>query len=269
MPIQTAQTYHENEDLHGGYQFITLKSVVDQMLLRTTDSENYLANTKRSLIVMQLKDVLQELTHEVQKNIKAVERTVGPSLRFPLEQDYVDWVSVSLVGEDFKLYPLNINNDIPTAISHLQDSNYNLLFDSEGNTLNANGINAYGKPYKKYSFCFHGSQGNLDTSKLSMYGEFVIDKKNILFSSDLLDKEVVIHYLSDGLELHNLKEEEIEIPKMLKTVLTQWAYFNIISERRTVPANEKERAKKAYQSSLHKAKIQKSNFSLREIFRLA
>ena len=271
MPIQTQQTYHEDKSLHGGYQYITLKSIVDEMLLETTDSANYLANTRRSLIVMHLKNVIQELSKEVKNNIKAIERTVGPSLYFPLAQDYVDWVVVSVVGPDFKLYPLNVNNNIPTAVSLLQDSDYELLFDSDGDTVTANGINAYNKTYRKYCFAFKGSQPHLDTSKLSLHGEFNIDKKNILFSSDLLYKEIVVHYLSDGLELHNLKEEEITIEKGVKKVLVEWAYFKIIEHRRSesVPANEKQRAKGAYLASLHKAKIQKAKISFRDLFRIA
>lgn len=271
MPIQTQQTYHEDNNLHGGYQYITLKSVVDEMLLETTDSANYLANTRRSLIVLHLKNTIQELSKEVKNNIKAIERTVGPSLYFPLEQDYVDWVAVSVVGSDFKLYPLNLNNNIPTAVSLLQDSDYELLFDSDGDTLTANGINAYNKPYKKYVFDFDCQQEFLDNSQFSRFGEFVIDRKNIVFSSDMENKEVVVHYLSDGLELHNLKEEEIKIEKGIKKVLIEWTYFKIIEHRRSesVPANEKQRAKGAYLASLHRAKIQKSKISFRELFRIA
>ena len=272
MPIQTAKTYHDDKNLHGKYQYVSLKEVVEEMLLESTDSANYLANTKRSIIVFHLKNVIQELNKEVKKTILAMERTVGPSLFFPLEQDYVDWVAVSVVGPDFKLYQLNVNNNIPTAISYLQDSNYELLFDSDGDILKADGINTYNKPYVKYTFDFVGQQAFLDTSCLSKFGEFVIDERRgtIAFSSNMEGKSVVIHYVSDGLQMHNLKEEEITIHKDLKKVLKEWAYHNIIEHRRSdsVPANEKLRAKGAYKASLHKAKIKKANFDINEMVRL-
>lgn len=256
MPIQTPETYYSDENLYGKYQYVSLKEIIDEMLVQTTDTDNYLANTRRSLMVTHAKNGIQELNKAVKRNILSFERAVGEDLYFPLPQDYVDWVRVSVVGDDFRLNALKVNNNIPTAIGYLQDNDYELLFDNDGNILMADSVNLYNKPYTKYTFDRCGY--NIDN------GDFVIDERRgtIGFSSNLYDKKVVVEYCSDGLEMHNLSEEEITIHKHLKRVLKEWIYMECVSGRRNVPMNEKVRTKNTYKSLLHKAKMDKMHFNI-------
>ena len=269
---QSAQTYYEDESLYGDYQFITLKEVVDEMMIETTDTDSYLVSTPRSKILIEAKNGVRELNRAVKKTISALEITVNPKLFFALPQDYVDWVAVSVVGEDFKLYPLNINTQMLTAVGVLQDNNYDLLFNNDGELAMADSSNIYNKQFNKYEFAQNAiSTGRafLDTSKLAAFGEFNIDTERgvISFDSTMVDKEVVLHYISDGMQMQDLKDTDVKIHKDLKELLIEYIYMKCVSRRRSVPMNEKDRAKGSYKSLLHKAKIDRAQFNIDEIVR--
>jgi hypothetical protein len=267
---QTPQEYFEDPDSLGNYQFVTLKQVMDEMLLQALDDDSYLKNTKRSLMLLQAKRGIK--THvKVAAQVLAIEMTVGDNLAMPLPQDYVDWVRVSVVDDDFRLQPLNINRNLNKAIGYLQDNDAQILFDNNGQILTADSANNYAHPYKKYAFCddIQGGYSELDTSKLSRWGEFDIDEARgqILFSSDLRDKEFVIEYFSDGMEWSTLREEEVKIHKQLEETIKEWIYYACIQYKRNVPQSEKDRALRRYKTVLHHAKIDRSNFDLLQIAR--
>lgn len=273
MAIVTPEQYYSNPDNFGNYQFITLKSIVDGLLLEQEHEDSYLKNYKRYLLVKYCRDAIKDLTKKVSREVFAIEMTVPDTLYFTLPQDYVNWVRVSVVITDKdgfrRLYPLDINKNINTSLGYLQDNNGDILFDNNGYILTSDGDNAFGQGYKRYSFCHSGSQYNLDTSKLSEYGEFVIDERRgqIAFSSDLGDKEVVLEYLSDGLQA-DLTESEITIHKDLARVVSDYVYYIAIERLRNVSASEKERARRKYRTTLHEARLDQAKIDMLQIQRI-
>ena len=266
------EEYYSDESNWGNYQFTTLKSFVDEFMIETTDEDSYLNNVPRSKILSQTIIGIRELNKEIKKTVKAVEMSVGPSLFLPLPQDYVDWVRVSVIDNQGHLQPLNINVRINRSIGYLQDDAGEILFDDNGFILQSDGNNYLGTPHTKYQFTdhFRGGFFELDTSVLSRYGEFLIDEERgtIAFSSDLEDKEIVLEYISDGLEARDIDESVITINKQLIGVLSDWVYSECIAKRRNVPANEKDRARRRYKSTLHKTKIDAANFDINQISRI-
>ncbi len=272
----TDQEYILNKEAHGAYQYVSLKTIIDNMILESLDDDSYLKNTARFRLLQYAKQGIRELTQEAANDILAFEITVPDNLVVVVPKDYVNWVRISLVTRDpitngFMLQPLNENRNINTAIGYLQDHKGDLLFDNNGMILTSDSSNAYAHPYKRYKVSDLSSCGPgkfLDTSKVSKYGEFVIDERKgkILFSSDLMDKEVVIEYISDGLQAE-LNEEEVTIHKDLQETLENWIYYACIERRRNVPANEKQRALLRYKTTLHQAKLDRLNIKLYEIIR--
>jgi hypothetical protein len=273
MAPQIPQDYYENEELHGGYQYVTLKTVVDNMLLEAEDDDSYIKNVKRSRIINYAKQAIRTVTRQASNEVLAIEVTVPVSLSWILPQDYVNYVRISIVIQDkntgsYRLHPLDVNQNINIATGYLQDDSGELLFDDEGQILTADSSNGYSKPYKRYAFS-EEYQPTLDTSKLSKHGEFIIDEKRgmILFSSDLSEREVVIEYISDGLQAE-LLEEEITIHKYLRETVENWIYYSCIERKRNVPANEKQRALMRYKTTLHQAKMARADFNLLQISRV-
>lgn len=269
---QTPQEYYEDIDSNGSYQFTSLKSIVDNILLEANEEDSYLNNTKRSKIIHHARQAIRTITRQASNTVLAIEITVPDTLFWVLPQDYVHYSRVSVVIFDgstnsFKLQCLNVNEKINIAIGYLQDDSCNLLFDDQGKILTADSLNGYNAPHKTYSFGA-GYNPNLDISKSSKYGEFIIDEARgcILFSSDLMGKEIVLEYVSDGLQA-DLTEQDIKVHKYLVDCIVDWVYFSCIERKRNVPANEKQRALQRYKTTLHQAKVARSNFDLIQIAR--
>jgi hypothetical protein len=270
---QNAEAYYGDEDNHGNYQYTSLKDIITTMELEALEDDSYLKHTKRSRMVQHAKQAIREVTRSAANDVLAVEISVPPSLVWTLPQDYVNWVMVSVVTRDdsngsLRLAPLDVNYNINIATGYLQDHDWKLLFDDEGRVLTSDASNAYAEPYKKYLVPGCAGQPTIDTAKYSKNGEFTIDQRRgkILFSSDLSEKDVVIQYVSDGLQA-DLQEEEITVHKYLKQTIENWVYYACIERKRNVPANEKQRALLRYKTTLHQAKMALSDFDLLRISR--
>lgn len=276
--MQTPENYYgyntpEEGDNWGSYQYVSLKDIIDELLVESSDPDSYLSNTSRTKLLMAAKNGVRNLNREVKKNVKAVEMTVGVGLYIPLPQDYVDWLRISIITPDFKLQPLDVNRRLNTAIGYLQDHNAEILFDDNGNILTSDSSNAYAHPHKSYlfsgSYCQAGNK-HLDTTKFSKWGECKIDNERgtIVFSSNLVNREVVLEYTSDRLENLNLREGKVNIHKLLKDALIAYIYSAVISKRRHVPYNEKLRAKREYKALRHKALMDVADFDFNELYNL-
>jgi hypothetical protein len=260
MP-QTAQQYYSSENNYGSYQYTDLKTIIDGMVQAGFYGNNYIKHTRRSQFVKEARAGIRELNREVKRTIAAMEITVGPKLYVPVPEDFVDWVRVSIILPNFRLKKIKENVNIPTALGYLQDSDYNILFDSDGEVLLADSSNHFNRPQEKFTI----AQWDNDNK----YGEFVFDEARGVFgfSTDLEDKEVIIEYVSDGLAKGDLKEEEIKVHKYLEDALVAYIYYNCIRWRRStdVPYNEKIRAKNEYKALKHRAKLDRLQFNIADM----
>lgn len=270
---QTPEQYYDpaNESF-GSYQYLKLSEVIDGFILDSHDNQSYLHGLPRHLIVKHAKSALKDLHKDVATDIKALELTLGDDYMFPLPQDYVDYVRVSVVTANNTLEPLDINTTLNTAVTYLQDNEYKLIFDADGQVIEADGENLVNKPYKSFPVSMRGNGGKFqeDTSKLSKFGEFTIDQREgvMYFGTSLAGKDIVVEYVSDGMEWERLKETEISFHKHLLEALNDLIYFKCIERRMNVPSNEKYRAKNQFKASRHQAKIKAANFDYNAISRV-
>jgi hypothetical protein len=268
--------YHDDDDLHGSYQYVTLATIVNEFQRAQTDDDSIIKNVRRNRIIDCAKEVIRELSKNVLKDILAMEITVPDNLYFALPHDFVSYVRVSLVVEDtvtggLHLQPLDVKRDINIADGYLQDNNALILFDEDGYILKADSQNTYNKPYKKYEFSPYPISGNrqLDTSKLSKFGEFKIDERRgeIVFSSNLADEEIVMEYLSDGLSFDTYNEEQIRVHKDALTAVKDGIYYCLIKWKDNVSRSDKYAALQRFKTTRHEAKLNRSGFDLLEIAR--
>lgn len=265
---ESAQDYYEGDNL-GGYQYIKLSDVIADFVLQSHENSSFIYGISRSLITRHTKAALQELHKDTSKDFKILELEIGEDLVYKLPQDFVDYVRVSVVTERNTLAPLDINYNLNIAKTYLQDNQYNILFDENGDPLESDENNLNSQPYHIYKFETSGNGGHfqLDTSKFSENGEFAIDKRSgvIYLSSNLLGKNIVLEYNSDGMDWERLKATEITFHKLLKEALEDMTYFKLIERRANVPQNEKYRASQKYKTARHKAKVMLAEFDLRAI----
>jgi len=272
---QSPFQYYSDVANWGEYQFTTLKEVINFMELEAQDDDSLLKNTKRSKFLAHAKQGIRLLSRSVSNKVNSFQIQVPPNLAWVLPQDYINYVRISLFVDDtetgsVRLQPLDINNNIPTAVDYLQDHKYELLFDDLGNILQSEGRNAFSEPHIKVKFTEEGGQSLRDTSKWSKYGEFKIDEQRglIAFSSDLSDQFVLIEYVSDGLE-SELRGEDVKIHKDIVDALQDYIFWKCISRKRTVNGNEKVLAERTWLSSRHKAVLNRANIDLQSIIKLS
>jgi len=264
MAIQTPAQYFADDQSWGSYQFITLKELVDNMLADSLDSDNYLANTKRSQIVRKLKEGIRVVNRSSQKMFHVAQLTVGPTLYFALPQNFVDWIRVSVIDKNDRLQILNVNRNINTSDGYLQNNEYEILFDVDGQLLTTDLANAYQNPFIQHTF-----ESTSDTSLISKHGDFKVneDRGTIHFSSNIEDKDVVIEYMSDGLDLQNLKEEEIKIHKHMQDAVKWFCISEIFSTRKSVSLGDKRTARNRFLKENHVSKILSLKFDFLTIGR--
>lgn len=268
--MSTAKEYHDDATQHGNYQYVPLSEIIDGLLVEANDDDSYLKNTKRSTLLYYAKQGIKKLNRAVANEVLAVEITVRSNLSLTLPQDFVDYIRVSVVSEDFKLLPLKINHTANLATGYLQDHNNEILFAQDGSILTADASNAYNKPLKRYELSIDECKGgrfNADTSKASKNGEFVIDYRRgkILFDSELAEKEIVLEYVSDGLNWEYIDETEVTIHKNIEEPLRDWVYYACIAQRRNVSEVEKNRALNAFKATRHRAKHAIAKFKMVDI----
>ena len=128
MPLtQTQQAYYNGDDF-GGYQVISLQSIIDNFLATYVGEGKILQKTLASDVSFHAHRALQELSFDTLKSCKSQEVEIPPSLTMPLPQDYVNYVKLSWSdssGIKHVLYPTAKTSN-PKAILQNSDGDYNL-----------------------------------------------------------------------------------------------------------------------------------------------
>jgi hypothetical protein len=275
------------ENNYGSYSYITLNEVVNNFMVAYVGIGKLIADVKRTDVIFHAKRSLQEFSYDVLKSIKSQELNVPHNLSVVLPQDYVNYVKISWIdhlGVKHPLYPggtLTINpyeNPVQdTSGVPIQDN-----FDSniEGDSLterrwddnnivrqlqnfynvnnqmndwNNYGINNYG----------YGRHYGLDPQYANINGYFTINEREgkISFSSDLIDKLIVLEYVSDGLAY----DMDTKVPKLAEEAMYAHIIHAIISLRIGQPEYLVQRLKREKSAKLRNAKIRLSNIKLEEI----
>ena len=196
----------------------------------------------------------------------------------PLPHDYVNYVKLSWVddsGVERTIYPASkTSNPLPL----LQDSDYEYIFDNDGNLLTANESETW-KKFKAASGIEEEDFSNLEdnTSYTQLFGQrygidpqhaqsnglFFIDpiKSKIFFSSDLVGKVITIKYISDGVAT----VEEMKVHKFVEEAMYKSIAHAILATRANTPEYLVARFNKEKFASVRTAKLRLSNHKLEEL----
>ena len=142
MAYLTGYQYYENsgnipEDANwGSYQYVSLEDIVNNFMLIYNDNLQLINNVNRYQVLFFAKRAIQELNYDAFKEIKVLELDVCDRLRYVLPPDYVNYVRISMY-KDGLLSPLSENIQVNSAKSYLQAHDCKILFDINGNILEA------------------------------------------------------------------------------------------------------------------------------------
>lgn len=223
----TDQQYYENSTNWGGSQYVTLDNIINNFYLFYVGDSKIINDIDRYDIIFHAKRGLQELHYDALKDVRALELELPDDLQLELPKDFVSLVRLSWVDERGRFHPMIVNNDSAIVTAYLQDNNYNILFDSDGNALQGDSVTDINiaeadSDNDTYDSLFEfnpGARFGMETSKANINGTYRIDKNLgvLRFSSDVTGKTVVIEYITDGLE--HLTESEIKVNKLAEDYL--------------------------------------------------
>jgi len=289
MAYLTQYQYYENDGNNpenanwGSYQYVSLKNIVNNFQLMYVGNDKLINNVERYNILFHAKRAIQELNYDSLKEIKILELAVDDSLRFILPSDYVNWVRISMY-KNGTLFPLTENIQTNWSSAYLQDNNYKILFDQDGNvlkpefsTVDIDRITGSNRtiylnaesPYDGQEGYFYngiwyfeypiGGRYGLNTETANQNPTFKINKKSgvINFSSDMSGELVVLEYVSDGME--NGENQDISVNKLFEEFIYAYIKHVILSSKFGIQEYIINRTKKEKSALLRNAKIRLSN----------
>lgn len=275
--------YYNNQDNWGSYQYVSLRDIVNNFMLMNVGNHSLINNEERYKVLFYAKRAVQELNYDAFKEIKVLELDVCDSLRFVMPPDFVNWVRISLYKDGY-LMPMTENIQATSAKAYLQDNNCDILFDQDGNILEAQYSQLDLDRIKGTKKTIYLSQGNqfdgeygyfvdgtwyfdynigarygLNTETANANPTFNIDKKSgvINFSSNMSGEKVVLEYISDGME--NGDESIISVNKLFEQYVYAYIEYEILNHKLGVQEYIVNRARKNKSALLRNAKIRLSN----------
>ena len=288
MAYITDYQYYENGGVvptdanWGSYQYVSLEDIVNNFMLMYQGNNEIINNINRYQVLFHAKRGIQELNYDAMKEIKILELQVCDQLRFVLPPDYINWVRISQ-EENGMLYPLTENIQTNWSGAYLQDNDCNVLFDIDGNVLKPENSqfdidrldgqqkNMYlgTGPYNgQQGWCMDGNwyfdyqigaRFGLNTETANVNPTFRINKKGgvINFNSGMSGKNVVLEYVSDGMETGD--DSSVSINKLFEEFIYAYIKFSILNGRYGVQEYVINRARKDKSSLLRNAKLRLSN----------
>jgi hypothetical protein len=278
------------ENNYGSYSYITINEVVNNFLIAYVGAGKLIPSVKRTDILFFAKRGLQEFSYDTLKSIKSAELTIPISLTLALPQDYVNYVKCSWIDQTGVQHPIYPTNNLTTSpyYTQIQDSKGvptqdNFGEDIEGTSItqerwhsnkkgdllniDLTGINDFslnGNQNGEFvNYQNFGQLYGLDPQYANMNGYFNLNEREgkMSFSSGLVNRLIVLEYISDGLAY----DTDTRIPKMAEEALYAHILHAVVSTRKNQPEYVVQRLKKERSAKLRNAKIRLSNIKTEEI----
>jgi len=277
------------ENNYGSYEYVKISDIVNNFLIAYVGTGKLISNVQRTDVIFHAKRGLQEFSYDTLKSIKSQELTIPGGLSVVLPQDYVNYVKVSWIdqlGVKRPIYPTN-NLTVSPYENPVQDAQGVEIQDNFGNNIEGESIteerwkNANDKLINQNIFDnmddyaywanYNGINGSwnwghlygLDPQYSQVNGWFNLNYREgkMSFSSNLVDKLIVLEYISDGLAY----DIDTKVPKLAEDALYAYILHSIISTRVGQQEYLVQRLKKEKSAKLRNAKIRLSNIKLDEI----
>ena len=277
------------EENYGSYQYIKLNDIVNNYMVGYVGDGKIIQTAKKSDVLFFAKRSLQEFSYDTLKSIKSQELTVPESLSLVMPQDYVNYVSLCYIDSMGVKRPLYPNNNLTTNpyTKLLQDDAGLPTQDSFGENLEGTSItverwqeanetlinSSWYQNWVDNGYMFEdygvgsgpwnwGSLYGINPQYANSNGWFGINEREgkFTFSSNLVNKLIVIEYISDGLAY----DLDTRVPKMAEEAMYLSISYNLLANRANIADNIVQRFKKDRRAALRNAKIRLSNIKLEE-----
>ena len=281
---QTNEQYYTGND-YGSYRYLSIDDIIDNFIISYVGNGKLLPSVKRTDIIFHAKRAMQEFSYDTLKSIKSQELTIPNNLTLAIPQDYVNYVKASWTddfGVKHIIYPTTLTSN-PTEIP-VQDGNGIPMQDGDGDNLEGTSVveeNWKNADTKKitgvYDPFFYDADVNVDPGYRGLVGQrfgldpeithingwFTINEREgkFSFSSNLIDKVIILEYISDGLAY----TVDMKVPKLAEEAFYAYIIYAIASVRPSIPEYIVGRLKKEKRAKMRNTKLRLSNIKLEEI----
>jgi len=277
------------ENNYGGYEYLSLGDICDNFMVGYVGDGKILQKATKSDVLFFAKRSLQEFSYDTLKSIHSQELNIPASLSLPLPQDYVNYVSMCYIDELGLKRPIYPANNLTTSPyqNPVQDATGVPIQDNFGSNLEGTSLTEerwkkanteiisqeffrnfddylyWANYYGLDNFGFYGQQYGIVPQYAQRNGWFNLNYREgkVSFSSNLVDKLLVLEYISDGLAY----DMDSKVPKMAEDALYASILYNIVSTRSGQQEYMVQRLKRDRSAKLRNAKIRLSNIKLDEI----
>ena len=262
---------------YGSYIYITLDDIINNFMVGYVGYEKTISRVNKTDVMFHAKRGLQEFSYDLLKAVKSQELTIPSSLSLAIPQDYVNYVKLSWVddnGGKHIIYPTRVTSNptempvqdtdgVPTQDgygSNIQAANALIESRWKSQTLSSN----FQKDWNmSVGASLVGQRYGLEPEEAQVNGKFTINERTgtFNFTSDLVDKIIILEYVSDGLAY----DSDIKVPKMAEQAIYMHIAHAILSTRRNTPEYIINRYKRERSAAYRNAKIRLSNIKIEEI----
>lgn len=278
----TPQEYYGSQN-QGYYQFISLDDIVSNFIVSHVGDDKIIKKAKRNEVFYHAQRAMQELSYDTIDNIKIIEVEIPPSLSIPIPHDFVSYVRLTIIddaGIERILKPAPATN-APTPL--LQDSDYNYMYDNNGNLLVAtesetikkfqaaktsanNTIDPSESTFLEEGYGYNvdfGKRYGLDPQRATKNDLFVIDQRRglISFSNGVKDQIVLLKYVSDGLNI----DGDSKMHKFAEEAAYKFIALGIMSAKSNIPEYQINRLKKEKRAAMRSAKLRLANLNIEDL----
>ena len=281
---QTQEQYYtpwlNNDDL-GGYQFVTIKDVINNFMVAYVGEDKIISKIKRTDVAFYAQRAIAEFSFDTLPSDKAIEIEVVANLSFALPQDYVNYVRFSWTdqqGIERIIYP---TRNTSNPLGYTQDNTGEYTYDAEGNvtlaqqstTLTRFNSTTYDPTPDEYGPNYsvdelinlyrYGRRYGLEPETAQANGVFFIDnlKGIVHFSSDMVNRIVTLKYISDGLGT----DAEMVVHKFAEDAIYKYIAHAVLATRANTQEYLVQRFKKEMVAAKRNAKLRLSNMKLSEM----
>ena len=281
---QTNEQYYTGDD-YGSYRYISITELINNFLMIHVGDGKLISSVNRNEIIFHAKRAMQEFSYDTLKSIKSQELTIPNNLTVAIPQDFVNYVKASWtddLGVKHVIYPTRLTSN-PTEVP-IQDGQGIPTQDISGDNLEGTSITeekweaadmkkitgGYDENFSDAAiddFSKHrlgvGQRFGLNPETTQINGFFTINEREgkFSFSSDLVDKVIILEYISDGLAY----AQDMKVPKMAEEAFYAYIAYAIASVRPSIPEYIIGRLKKEKRAKIRNTKLRLSNIKLEEI----
>ena len=281
---QTQEQYYtpwlDNDDL-GGYQFVTIKDVINNFMVAYVGEDKIISKIKRTDVAFYAQRAIAEFSFDTLPSDKAIEIEVVANLSFALPQDYVNYVRFSWTdqqGIERIIYPTRKTSN---PLAYNQDNEGKYLYSNTGDVTQAQQSvtltrfnstaydptpNEFGPNYsvdELMNLYRYGRRYGLEPETAQANGVFFIDnlKGIVHFSSDMVNRIVTLKYISDGLGTN----AEMVVHKFAEDAIYKYIAHAVLATRANTQEYLVQRFKKEMVAAKRNAKLRLSNMKLSEM----